>query len=307
MKPEDKKKSVDYWNRNAENWELFAFNPTGDFVQFPTSGQRGKVVVDEILRQDKGKDVSILDLGCANGDLVMSLIGNGYCNINGIDNSVAMIDEARKRLRQKSTSLDEEKIFVLGDADHVNLPGKYDFICAMGLIEYLTDINGFFLTLFDMLNESGLVFMESRNKLFNLFSANQYTLKSDISHLLVELEKSRCYSPIVDDAEIASLVGDIYSGVDIEVTPCPDSSYSPAETYPFDLPQYSPYELNSMLSEGGLKIRHVIYYHAHPFPPIFEKKVGPAFNKLALAMQPLGHTPIAATMFSSFIAVVEKR
>ena len=307
MEKENKKESIDYWNRNAEKWKRFAFDPKGDFAEFPTSGQRGKIVIDEIVKQGKERrNASILDLGCADGALLMALIDNGYCNVSGIDNSAAMINEARKRLKLKSTTLNEEDIFVLGDVDNLILPGNYDFISALGLIEYLVDVQSFFTNVSNRLNDSGLVFIESRNKLFNLFSANQYTLKSDIPYLLGELEKSRSYSPITDEADIASIVANIYKGVDIDATAIAGKPCLPNGTYPFDLPQYSPSELNGILSKSGLKIRNIIYYHAHPFPPVFEKNISIAFNKLALAMQPLGSTPIAATMFSSFVAIVEK-
>jgi 2-polyprenyl-3-methyl-5-hydroxy-6-metoxy-1,4-benzoquinol methylase len=306
MQKEEKNESIDYWNRNAEKWKRYAINPKEDFSTFPTSWQRGEIVVDEIMRQNKINNASILDLGCADGSLIMSLIDNGYRNVLGIDNSIAMVNEAKKILKQKNTSLNEDDIFILGDADQMSLSEKYDFISAIGVIEYLIDINRFFENISNMLNDSGLALIESRNKLFNLFSANQYTLKSDIPYLLDELEKSKCYSPITDEANIASLIADIYSGVNIDTSINLGSSSLQSERYPFDLPQYSPNELNSILSKGGLKIRHVTYYHAHPFPPSFQKNMNSTFNKLALAMQPLGNTPIAATMFSSFVATVEK-
>jgi hypothetical protein len=170
----------------------------------------------------------------------------------------------------------------------------------------LIDINSFFSNLSEMLKDSGLAFIESRNKLFNLFSANQYTLNSDIPYLLDELEKSKCYSPITDEADISRLITKIYSDINLSASANSENSNLPTEKYPFDLPQYSPNELNGIVSKSGLKIRHVIYYHAHPFLPAFQKNMLPTFNKLAIAMQPLGSTPIAATMFSSFVAIVEK-
>ena len=156
MEIKNKKESIDYWNRNAEKWERFGLGPKGDNVEFPTSWQRGKIVIDEIVKQDKGGDASILDLGCADGALLMALIDNGYCNVNGIDNSETMINEARKRLKLKSTTLSEEDIFVLGDVDSLTLPGYYDFISAMGLIEYLVDAKSFFVNLSTVFATSSL-------------------------------------------------------------------------------------------------------------------------------------------------------
>ena len=102
MKAEDKKESIDYWDRYAETWKRFAIDPKEDFLDFPTSWQRGKIVEDEIMIQDKDKKSTILDLGCADGSLLISLIGNGYFNVKGVDNSMEMINEARKILKQKN-------------------------------------------------------------------------------------------------------------------------------------------------------------------------------------------------------------
>ncbi len=305
MEIEKKEKSINFWNRNAEKWKEMASNLKGDYANFPTSEQRGKIVVDGMLQQSKDKNVSYVDIGCGDGELVLSLIDNGFCNVKGFDNSKGMIDEARRKLSQRSTPLKIEDVFVLKDADQ-KLTGKYDFISAIGLIEYLIDVDSFFSDICGALNDKGFAFIESRNKLFNLFSANNYTQNSEISNLLEELEESKRYSPVSNRKEILRLMGEAFSGFNIEGLSFPEESGTKREKYPFDLPQYSPSQLNDMLSKNGLKIDHVVYYHAHPFPPIFEKVLGPAFNKLAVAMQPLAYTPIATTMFSSFVAIVKK-
>lgn len=306
MKVENKKASIDYWNRNAVKWKDIAYDKGLNYVNFPTSEQRGKIVINEIIRLSDGKDDSILDIGCADGDLLISLISNGFYNVKGIDNSQGMVNEARKRLKDIATNLNEDEIFILGDADQLELSDKYDFISAMGLIEYLINVNSFFSHICDCLDDDGVAFIESRNKLFNLFSANQYTAESNISQLLDELEKSRSYSPITDDADIEGLIVEVYNHVCVESDFNSSQPDSFKEKYPFELPQYSPYEFNCILANHGLKIRHIVYYHAHPFPPVFQKVAKTVFNKLALAMQPLGYTPIGATMFSSFVAIVEK-
>jgi 2-polyprenyl-3-methyl-5-hydroxy-6-metoxy-1,4-benzoquinol methylase len=307
MKIKNKEESISFWDRNANKWEDMAYNKCGDYTRFPTSEQRGNIVINEIKINSNNNNASILDIGCANGDLLMSLIDTGYLNVTGLDNSKSMIDEARKVLKSKYENLNSCDIFNVQDADYLDLHCKYDFISAMGLIEYLTDLDSFFLKIHNHLNDTGVMLIESRNKLFNLSSANTYTLDSDIDVLLRELESSKKYSQITDDHEVKTIIANIYNGINIDNSLINiDSNEKPPEEYPFNLPQYSPSELNKILEKNGLTIRHVIYYHAHPFPPIFQNSIGAVFNKLADAMQPLGYTPIGSTMFSSFVAIVEK-
>ena len=308
MKVGNKETSIRFWDRNALEWSSMAYNKSGDYKRFPTSEQRGGIVANEIKKNSSNNNASILDIGCADGDLLISLIDMGYSNVTGIDNSQGMIDKARQTLSDKHINLDSDDIFNIQDADCLDLHRKYDYISAMGLIEYLTNLDSFFLKIHSHLNNDGIALIESRNKLFNLSSANTYTLNSDIETLLIELENSKKFSQIVDDHEISNLIASVYNGINIDnsLINVNNNKNLPYEEYPFDLPQYSPSELNIILEKNGLTIRHVVYYHAHPFPPIFQNSIGAVFNRLADEMQPLGHTSIGATMFSSFVATVEK-
>jgi hypothetical protein len=78
------------------------------------------------------------------------------------------------------------------------------------------------------------------------------------------------------------------------------------EKYPFSLPQYTPHEIESLCKKHGLKLKYAIYYHPHPFPPKFENLFTQTYNKMAWLFEPLGYTPLGATICSSFIAVIKK-
>jgi len=70
--------------------------------------------------------------------------------------------------------------------------------------------------------------------------------------------------------------------------------------------QHTPEELESVLKKASLKLKYVVYYHCHPYLPRYEKLFPIIFNKIALIMQPLGYTPLGATICSAFVAVIEK-
>ena len=78
-----------------------------------------------------------------------------------------------------------------------------------------------------------------------------------------------------------------------------------SDKFPFQLPQFTPGQIESFSSKQGLKLEYVIYYHFHPFLPKFEKDFPVIFNRIALNMQPLGYTVLGATACSSFIALIK--
>ena len=62
-----------------------------------------------------------------------------------------------------------------------NTDSKFKIISANGFIEYISEneLKKFLKNSFDMLEKNGLIVFSSRNRLFNIFSNNEYT-KSEI-------------------------------------------------------------------------------------------------------------------------------
>lgn len=311
MKEENKTESIAFWNRHAKNWEYRAYNKNKDYLNFPVSQQRQDITISEIQKIYPNKNISIVDFGCADGELVCGLIKNGYFNVKGIDNSEKMIKIAKNKLRQDNLKIDIDNIFSNNDVDTYDENNKADVVTAMGLIEYLLDINGFFAKLKNILNDGGYAFLESRNKLFNLFSANEFTAKSNISELVEELKDINRFSPINDENKINEIIRNIILnyGADLEHIKSNEKSSQNEtfEKYPFNLPQYTPKDIEKFCEKNNLKLKYVIYYHPHPFRPSFEHSIPQLFNSLALYMEPLGYTPIGSTICSSFIAVIHKK
>ena len=206
MKKEEKKESIKFWDVHAKLWEVKAYDKKRKFLNFPISGARQEITVSGISKLAKRKSVSICDLGAANGELVIDLLKKGFINATGTDNSPKMVKTAKKKLKKEMPHLNPDDIFFVEDADEFGKGNKFDFVSAMGLIEYLEDVKGFFKKLGDSLNQGGYAFIESRNKLFNLFSANGYTLQFPAEGLVNDLEYSVKFSKIQDKAEVQRII-----------------------------------------------------------------------------------------------------
>jgi SAM-dependent methyltransferase len=296
----EKQKSINYWNSVAKEWKNMVYNTDKRATVFPSSQIREKIVVDEI-KKVSNKDIKILDIGCADGSLVRKLIENGYNSVKGIDNSEKMIDEANHQL-MKHNILTKD-IFTVGDADNYVTDEKFDIVIAMGLIEYVNDLNDFFRRVSSFIKPNGKVFIESKNKLFNVFSANEYTVNSDIKELIDDIESIKGLSPKkIEDVVIDTFA---YIGKKIKSISYEKSNES-VNRYPFDLPQYSPKELISLLFLQGLITNSIIYYHCHPFPPKYRKDFSVLYDELSIMMQPLGYTHLGASICSSFVLIAKK-
>jgi len=305
MKQEDKQDSIKYWDEHAHLWEGKAYDKDKQYLNFPVSQQRQDITVEAVEKMAKDKSASIIDFGCADGELVIDLLKRGFTNIKGIDNSSEMIETAKEKMRKEVSDLNPDKVFFVADADDFDEAEKFDFVIAMGLIEYLLDIDGFFGKLKRILKPNGCAFIESRNKLFNLFSANEHTVRSSMSELTEELKDVARFSPINQKDEVEKIAAKTFSLVPENLKDIGGGETKKFEKFPFDLPQFTPKEIESFCHKQELKLENVVYYHYHSFLPKFEKEFPIVFNRLALLMQPLGYTPLGATNCSAFIALIK--
>lgn len=305
----DKNNSIKYWNRHAKDWRKMAYDKNKAYLRFPSSGQREEITIKEIGNLARNKNVSIIDLGCGDGELVRNILGKGFRNVRGIDNSERMIAVAKQILKKKMSQIDANRIFSIDDVDSLKRDKTFDFVTGMGIIEYLLDIRAFFLRLTQILKPGGYAFIESKNKLFNLFSANKYTYKSDMMELVRKSDDVKRFSPVRDKKEIEKIAIKTFISIGNNLKNIKSGgNYKKPEfeKYPFYLPQYSPQEIEALCKKYNLKLKYVIYYHPHPFPPKFEGDFPKTFNRIALSMEPLGYTPLGAVLCSSFIAVIQK-
>jgi ubiquinone/menaquinone biosynthesis C-methylase UbiE len=78
---------------------------------------------------------TVLDVGCGSGQIPMELAKMG-CNVTGIDNSPAMIEDARKTAKSQNLDI----CFMLGRAEKLPFPdNSFDFVICNELLQYVKD------------------------------------------------------------------------------------------------------------------------------------------------------------------------
>ncbi|MDA9882508.1 methyltransferase domain-containing protein [Alphaproteobacteria bacterium] len=306
MLQKNKQKSIEYWNNSASSWKYKAYSPDKNYTSFPSSLVRNEIVINELLKI-KNKNIRILDVGCADGGLISEMVKNGFTNVVGIDNSPEMIKQAKIDFKENFPDIDCEKMFLLKDADDDFFNETFDVITAIGLIEYVKDLDLFFYKLRKIMNENSIALIESRNKLFNLFSANQYTINDsqNIKNLVDELDSIKHLSPNQNQAEAVLSSIHILSQKLKDFDVSREIKEKQFQEYPFELAQYSPKELMEIVGKENFNLNEIFYYHTHLFPPRFGKDFSQLYNLIGVLLQPLGNTPLGALICSAYVAKIK--
>jgi len=305
----------DFFDGIANDWGKRAYDNQNTSLKFPSSKVRHGITIDELKKRKTNG--SVLDMGCASGELVIDLLKLGF-DAKGFDISPKMIEKARQNLSQQKelSSVAGDNIFWSGDFTSFESKDKFDCITAMGFTEYLDDDCLFFDKAKSFLKEDGYVIVDFRNKLFNLFSGNQHTvelskklLTEDFVKQLDSLEK---YSPL-KTGDAVNILFDYYNKVGKELKQIEnmehgykDPEYKLIATQ-IDLRQSTPELVEKQAKESGLEMEYVVYFHFHPFLPMYEKYFSVLYNTIGMLIQPLGYTPLGASTCSSFVAVLKNK
>ena len=310
----DPKQVATFFDALAHAWAERAYDVKDTNAKFPSSKVRHHIAVDEIQqRVPKG---TVLDMGCADGALVIDLAKRGY-DVQGFDVSSEMVALAKKKYASESSLayMDTDTVFSVSDFYSYQSDTTFDIICAMGFTEYLSSDHDFFSKVSSLLNVGGYVVADFRNILFSLSSANAYTLglgASDVGkEALVALDTIEQFSP-KKSTEIPSIVFDTYGAMQKDLAAIASQPQLPREKSltlihtQIDLRQSAPWIVQKEASQYGLELEYVVYFHLHPFPPRYEKQFPVLFNTMGIAMQPLGYTELGATISSSFVGIFKK-
>lgn len=306
------KNTQQFFDEISTEWFARAYDPHNEFGKFPTSKVREDLTILEL--QNKLSSGRVVDLGCGTGHLVHSLLSTGYTAF-GVDTANGMIAECRKKLPELFPNKNPEEVFIEADVSSMQSLGSFDAVTAMGLLEYLEDDVLFFKHISEMLVSGGFAFIECRNRLFNVYSANAYTEQEikagTLGDVLTSLQDVERFSPIA-----SSSISKVHTAVldeikKIDVTGFSDGESATDNTYriihdTIIRRQHTPAQIEREVAKAGLTLEYVIYYHAHPYPPGYARFFPQLYHRLAYAMQPLGRTPLGASMCSSFVAVLHK-
>ena len=312
-----KRLTKDFFNDVSGEWFERTYDPNESFLKFPGNRARMEVALSEIRRlRVRG---AILDIGCGTGQIVIELLRSG-ARATGIDIAEKMIDTAKNNLVAENFPFNPnpENVFAVKDlAELSKVSDRYGAVTALGVLEYLSTDDELFSVLNRIVEKGGYALVECRNKLFNLFSVNGYTESAakveQIALLVREMADIERYSPIPSkeiphiQAEVSKRIADFLKNSvgDKQWFEKSDKQYT---DYPERMirRQHTPRELEQSASGAGFTLKHVVYWHSHPYPPSFKKEFPKIYNKLSFLESPLGYTSLGAWKCSSFVAVLQK-
>ena len=127
----------------------------------------------KILKKEKlNKKLSVIDIGCANGELLYNLFKNFKdLNLTGLDVDKKLIQKAKKKCP-------DQIVFKQGDiTKKINNLGKFDIIILSGVLSIFDKGEKIIKNLFSILKPKGRIFIFDS---LNIYSFNLYIKSEDI-------------------------------------------------------------------------------------------------------------------------------
>lgn len=125
---------------------------------FPLEGEKLSFIGSYCNR----KDMKIIDIGCATGDLAIELAGQGFA-VTGIDLNSKMIEIAKKKARDKNIRAD----FKVQNMMEISADEKYDLVLCLGNtlphIPSWKGLNGFIELLYKVIKKNGYFIFQILN------------------------------------------------------------------------------------------------------------------------------------------------
>jgi 2-polyprenyl-3-methyl-5-hydroxy-6-metoxy-1,4-benzoquinol methylase len=293
MRTEQQDQALEFFRRFASDWRQRAEG--GELRKANVIRQRNEYVLEVARRRDGiGR---FLDVGCGTGELVCDMAALG-CRAEGVDFAEEMIELGRGLARERE--LPDARFTCASVFDHEPEELPLDLIAANGFIEYVSrgELLEFLARARPWLAPGGSLVFGSRNRLFNLFSLNEYT----------RLEvRSGALGPMLAEAlEIAgagtwekAIAGLRAGAADLpEVDLHPMTGVEVATRH-----QYTPAELVACCEGSGFEVVELRPIHYHAAPPGFARRHPEVHVATAALMQEHARDEPALLPFSSAFMV----
>lgn len=167
---EQQKQTKNYFERVSNQWYVKANLNSNKILNI--INQRNEYV-RKTASDFLSKNAKTLDVGCGTGELVLELLKSGY-NSQGIDFSKSMIKKAKEQATKNNL---EKEAFICESFFDYEFNKKFNMISANGFIEYISEceLKKFLIKSHQLLSKNGILIINSRNRLFNVFSFNEFT------------------------------------------------------------------------------------------------------------------------------------
>jgi ubiquinone/menaquinone biosynthesis C-methylase UbiE len=300
-----------YFDNNTEFWSSL-FN---DSI-YGTTTQRVRLVANKIRGLVEYHNSSIpkqdfthLDFGCGTGELA-SISASMGIQVIAIDVAPAMIDATLSAIDEKfakRTKVLQGDISILGEIEDSSI----DVFSALGLIEYLTieELDVFLKDVARILRPSGRAYIGSRNRLFNIYSDNEFT---NIERSIGEYDKlSAEYDAVChwisEDSLLRSLNDKTKIGPFLKWK-YPDVLPNTSPVTVSQRVQYSVCDLSMRLINCGLNLTDINAVRFHPAKPaILEPNTNiDLIDAINMAIDEHGNTKWAVPYSSTYLLEVAK-
>lgn len=304
-----------YFTANADAWIANAYVDTDVAAKYPLGNERVALALDAALKRLPKPRGRLLDLGCGGGHLCFEAARLGI-HATGIDIADGMVALCRQNARHLSQDQQNLLDFRTGNAVDTGLPSEhFDAAVALGLIEYVPEDTALLSEAYRLLKPGGVLVLTCRNRLFNLYSQNQYTRR--------EIEAGRAAS-LLD--EIRSVVADrvtpqtlhgflrslkaglsrLEEALQRDLASAPNPDQPGGERFAQNLRQHTPREIAFAAERLGFASPSFAGVHPHPFPPAYEGIAPHFFNTLARIFTVFAETPASLPWSSCFQAAFTK-
>lgn len=296
MKTKQQNEALKYFEEHAQDWKRQAAMDTKDNVNIVK--QRNDYVIKVVNERDDTE--LVLDVGCGTGDLVCELAQKGIRAI-GVDFAEEMIGIARKKAKGagfKRATFECHSIF-----DYDFESNKYDVISANGFIEYISykELDKFLDISLKALKSKGSLVLGSRNRLFSIFSLNEFTVEEiserNIKPLLLEAIQ------VVKSHSLKDLIG-------LKTAPWQRAGKEHHQTgiKVVTRYQFTPVQLANLLADRGFEPVEIFPVHIHGVPPRFKDKYPAIHGNISNLLQNYAQdNKSLIPQSSSFMIHVKKR
>lgn len=262
MKTDQQDQALEFFRRFAAEWRRRAEGR--EPLKVNVIRQRNDYVLEVIRRREDVR--RFLDIGCGSGELVCDVAALGI-QAEGVDFAPEMVELGRGLARQRRL---ENAVFACASVfDHEPADRPLDVVSANGFIEYVSreELLGFLARARSWLAPGGSLVMGSRNRLFNLFSLNDYTrLEARNGTLGLMLEEAL---GIAGAETWADAIAALRAGTAAlpEVDSHPVTGVEVATRH-----QYTPAELVARCEGSGFEVVELRPIHYHAGPPAFARR-----------------------------------
>lgn len=295
MRTKQQEETLVYFSQHAREWKDRAFSVSEDKVNI--TRQRNGFVLSVVHQRRATR--SALDVGCGTGDLVCDIARLGV-EATGVDFSQEMVDLARVRAEQEA--LTNTHFYCSSIFDFDLAERRYDVVSAIGFIEYISleELDRFLDLSRDALNAGGSLVLGSRNRLFNLFSLNSFTVE-EINTGMAPL--------LLREATLLATKDSLTALAEAEAVPLLEPRGAQTRTV-VDVGiryQFTPGQLAGMLRARGFALKALYPVHVHGVPPSFKACHPATHTSISNLLQNYAHQHVSLVPYSSsFILHAQK-